>query len=93
MPNHEVLLAKPAAATNGRSGRQQLDAATALAKPAALVSIVLRPVLRLPLATAITLLKTCDFAMNGLPDQLNAWRAPETTLADIGAAAEARSTT
>jgi hypothetical protein len=53
--NHAELPARPAAATNGNHGKQQLDAAIALAKAAVLARIVLCPVWRLFFNTAVIL--------------------------------------
>ena len=86
--NHAELPASPAAATNGNSGKQQLDAATALASAAVLAKIVVRPVCRLLLGTAI-LPGFGEFA-NGIPDERNARPTLRTTRPAVRPAAHAR---
>ena len=75
--NHAELQARPAAATKGSNGRQQLEAATALASAAVLARIVVRPAWRLLSGTAI--LSGGEFA-NGASDERNARRTIRTTL-------------
>src|SRR5215469_863602 len=87
--NHAEPPASPAAATNGRRGRQQLEAATALARAAVLARTVPLPVW-LWFDTAISFLKAGQPA-NALPDQINAWRTLGAIPPDIGPAAKAYS--
>src|SRR6516162_40095 len=88
--NHAELPASPAAATNGSRGKQQLEAASALASAAVLATIVPRPVWRLSLVTIV--LSGAEFP-NGLPDERNARRALGNIPGAISAAAHTRSTT
>ena len=89
--NHAELPARPAAATNGSSGKQQLDAATALAKAAVLAKTVPCPVWRLSFNTAVVFLRVGELA-NGLSDQFSAGGALGPVPCAVGAAAHARST-
>ena len=88
--NHAELPASPAAATNGRSGRQQLEAATAVASAAVLARIVPRPVWVLLLGTAMP--SGFSDAPNGLANEGNAWCALPPTSGDICATAHTRIT-
>src|SRR5215469_12244305 len=85
--NHAEPPASPAAATNGSRGRQQLEAATALARAAVLARMVPLSVW-LWFDTAISFWRAGQPA-NALPDQINAWRTLGAIPADIGPAAKA----
>jgi hypothetical protein len=83
--NHAELPARPAAATKGSIGKQQLEAATALASAAVLARIVPRPDWRSLLGTAI--LSAVGEFPNGLSNEGYTWYALLRTAATIRTAA------
>src|SRR5215472_16266958 len=86
--NQAELPASPAAATNGSSGKQQLEAATALANAAVLATIVPGPPGSLLVVMAV-LYARGDFT-NGIPDEGNARRVLGTASDTVRAATHTR---